>query len=288
MKNNRIFIPGSEWLYLKIYTGSTTADHLIINNIYNIVNLMEKKSISKKWFFIRYQDPYFHLRVRFLLNDPLNIGYVLNLFYKQFLPFIQSGEIWKLQVDTYNREIERYKQHLMEATETLFHIDSIYIIKLLKILYRFSDCENLRWLFSLVMIDMLLTDFEFSLKEKANILKELDESYKIEFGYNKFNAKQLNVLYRQYTPQIRKLVERSTKEYSQIYNLLDNRSKQMQIIALSIKDLDKRKELKELIFSYIHMMMNRMFRSRNRLCELLVYNFLHRHYISTLARNNQI
>ena len=286
-KNRRIFVPGSEWLYLKIYAGSTTADQLLVQNIYNVINIIVKNKICIKWFFIRYQDPDFHLRLRFLLNNPLDMGYVLNLFQQRLSAFIINGQIWRLQVDTYNRELERYKTHLIDITETLFYIDSIFTIKLLRLLGGFSDAENLRWGFSIKMIDMFLDDFTLGLEEKQKLLEQMDNSFKAEFGYDQFNAKQLNLLYRQYTPLIQKVMDKDEEEFKVIYSVLKQKSKQMKPVMERIRQLDRKNELNDLLFSYIHMMMNRWFRSKNRLCELLIYNFLNRYYISIIARNEK-
>jgi hypothetical protein len=43
-------------------------------------------------------------------------------------------------------------------------------------------------------------------------------------------------------------------------------------------------DLNDLITSYIHMMMNRSFRSRQRIHELVLYDFLYRYYKSVIAR----
>jgi hypothetical protein len=51
--------------------------------------------------------------------------------------------------------------------------------------------------------------------------------------------------------------------------------------------LEKDREimLDDLLGSYIHMMMNRMFRTRQRLMEMVLYDFLFRTYKSALAKN---
>ncbi|MDR2057706.1 MAG: hypothetical protein LBP83_05390 [Dysgonamonadaceae bacterium] len=43
-------------------------------------------------------------------------------------------------------------------------------------------------------------------------------------------------------------------------------------------------QLNNLLISYLHMMLNRLFRSKNRVHELILYDFLHRYYTSEMAK----
>ncbi|HBX51207.1 MAG: hypothetical protein A2275_06955 [Bacteroidetes bacterium RIFOXYA12_FULL_35_11] len=69
MQTSRYFIPGSEWLYYKIYCGPKTADTIIENVFLPVSSKLFENSLIKKWFFIRYSDSDLHLRFRILLND---------------------------------------------------------------------------------------------------------------------------------------------------------------------------------------------------------------------------
>ena len=60
--------------------------------------------------------------------------------------------------------------------------------------------------------------------------------------------------------------------------LLDQKEKQSKSIIEELKNsLDKR-VLENYMGSYAHMLMNRLFRSKNRLHEMVVYDLLYRHY----------
>ena len=60
----RKFIPGSQWLYFKIYTGVKTADEVLAHTIRPFL----RELYAERWidgsFFIRYNDPDFHIRLR--------------------------------------------------------------------------------------------------------------------------------------------------------------------------------------------------------------------------------
>lgn len=44
------------------------------------------------------------------------------------------------------------------------------------------------------------------------------------------------------------------------------------------------RKMEELLKSYLHMMLNRLFRSKNRKYELLIYDFMFRYYKAEIAR----
>lgn len=47
---NRTFIPGSEWVYFKLYTGTKTADMILINELHKYIRKMVEDDIIDKWF----------------------------------------------------------------------------------------------------------------------------------------------------------------------------------------------------------------------------------------------
>lgn len=73
----RKFIPGSQWLYFKIYTGVKTADEVLAHTIRPFL----RELYAERWidgsFFIRYNDPDFHIRLRLHIDrfeKPLSSG----------------------------------------------------------------------------------------------------------------------------------------------------------------------------------------------------------------------
>ena len=61
---SRRFPPGSEWLYAKLYTGIATADDVLLEVIAPLTQEALRRGAADKWFFIRYADPQWHLRLR--------------------------------------------------------------------------------------------------------------------------------------------------------------------------------------------------------------------------------
>src|SRR5690606_28834154 len=59
----RAFAPGSEWLYAKLYTGNATADHVLCA-VRPAIDAALGSGAADSWFFIRYADPDWHVRLR--------------------------------------------------------------------------------------------------------------------------------------------------------------------------------------------------------------------------------
>ena len=149
------FIIGDEWIYFKIYCGPKSADVVLTRVIKPItIDLLNQKAIDK-WFFIRYADPDLHIRLRFHITEQKHILQVIALLNKLIKPFINKNIIWKMQADTYIREIERYGLLTMELSETLFFYDSICTTEMLSLIEG-DEGEIIRWLFSIRSIDCLL------------------------------------------------------------------------------------------------------------------------------------
>ncbi|ELR73138.1 Lanthionine biosynthesis protein LanB [Fulvivirga imtechensis AK7] len=90
----RTFLPGSEWVYYKLYCGKNSANKVLTEYLQPLVRELKRKNLIKKWFFIRYADPEHHLRVRFLSNKAGNYE-ILQLFNRFMLSAIDNKLIWK-------------------------------------------------------------------------------------------------------------------------------------------------------------------------------------------------
>ena len=183
----RTFIPGSEWIYFKIYTGTKTADAILKNELYGHIQRLLENGVIDKWFFIRYSDPDFHLRLRLHLKEPWNFNCIFNRFFEIFNPIVDAGLVWNIQCDTYQREIERYGANSITLVEDFFFMDSESVIKLL---YQLNDenPEQHRWKLALALTDSFLSAFSFELSQRAELLNTMANIYKKEFGFTHHNV----------------------------------------------------------------------------------------------------
>lgn len=288
----RDFIVGSEWLYYKIYSGPKTADKILIEAIHPLVSKLKVENCIKKWFFIRYSDPEPHLRIRFLAKDVF-LPTLIKRSHESLKYWIENGLVWKVQIDTYSREIERYGQSTIEFSETFFYYDSESILAFLHVLNK-SKNEQLRWLYSLRHIDNLLDAFDYSLTEKLSLMNKLKTGFGEEFRMERSLKKQLDKKYRTKSKEILEFMyldsnEMTHQAYSDILFLLSNNYENKKTIAKNILKIERDNNLEveknQIISSYIHMSMNRLFKSKNRLNEMVCYDFLYRYYRSENAKS---
>jgi thiopeptide-type bacteriocin biosynthesis protein len=287
----RTFIPGENWIYFKLYTGYKTADTILSNTLPVIISQLNTQNILDKWFFIRYSDPKFHLRLRFCVNDTKNISTVISVFNQEIAPYIDGDLVWKVQIDTYQRELERYGATSMEYSESIFHFDSEAIQNILSVL-EYNENDQQRWLLSLKMLDALLIDFELDIDQKIALLTELSENFKKEMGFVKKGYRlQLDKKFRIHRKSIDEIMGASEKTSWAIplLEIIKQRSLNVKPVAMVLLQMEMNHMLEvslhSLLRSYIHMMINRLFRSRQRVYELVIYDMLERYYLSVKARN---
>ena len=273
----RNFYPGECWLYIKVYGGITTCDQLLVDVIYPTIISLKRTKVIVKWFFIRYSDPDFHLRIRVLLCGQEKINEALNAFNRRLLPMCRNRFLHKVSIDTYERELERYGVTTMDDTELFFDIDSQCICQLLKPLLNEGNGAE-RWRLAFVWVDTILDAFGLDPSQKWGLIKKMSDAYLKEFGFNEHNIKPLAKRYRHLSVTITQLMCRQSydKAYNQvIYNNL-----------LKISKLLKATDIEQLnLTSLLHMSMNRLFASQNRLNELVLYYCLERYYRKEVKRS---
>jgi thiopeptide-type bacteriocin biosynthesis protein len=291
MNIQRHFILGDNWLYFKIYTGFKTADLLLRDAIYPLSQQLKLQKLISHWFFVRYNDPDFHLRVRFYLPKTQTNGEIIQQIHNSLQEYFQNGMIWKIQYDTYNREIERYGKNTMELSEQIFCADSEMVVELLK-----NTTDNQRWLLSLRAIDELLTIFGYNIEKKAELLKILQENFAKEFKIEGKLVKQFSQNFRENRKEIEKIMTVNNEENILLLPVFSKSAKIQHYINKFLefeKDKKMQVSFNDLLSSYIHLMLNRFFRTQPRKHELVLYDYLYRYYNSEInklkyqEKNNQ-
>jgi thiopeptide-type bacteriocin biosynthesis protein len=277
----RTFIIGDEWFYCKLYTGKATSDIILIECIRPITSYLLKKRIIDKWFFIRYNDPEYHLRIRCHLHNKNLINKIIFMFNEKLNMYVNNESIWKVQIDTYQREIERYEERFMELSEKLFFIDSELILNLL---IHIKNNEELRWLAAFKLIDNLFKLFNCSIEKKLWLISYMSKSFIEEFQFTDNTCrKQLSRKYRDNSQKIKDVIQdrgELNTILTPIYYKYAHYIQQLKTEIQTSKLLEY-SELHRQISSYIHMLMNRLFRDQQRVYELVIYDLMWRYYHST-------
>jgi thiopeptide-type bacteriocin biosynthesis protein len=192
----RNFCLGSEWLYYKIYTGVKTTDLILLEKLQPVILQLKKRKIIQQWFFIRYKDSDEHFRIRFLIQNTNDLSKVINAFYGVMNQLLQDNLVWKIQTDTYKRELERYGEKIIEYSEFLFWKDSEMMLEYLALKKTFPK-QEMALFFSFAAIDSFLNSFSLSNLHKCNLMDSLQHSFKKEFKADKILKKELDKKYRE-------------------------------------------------------------------------------------------
>lgn len=282
--SKRTFTIGEEWLYFKIYCGESTADNVLTENISPAITELLSNGHIQKWFFIRYADPDFHLRIRFKLSKNEYCANIIQTINSYLKAKVNSNIVYKIQLDTYKRELERYGDNTIDLSESIFYFDSQACLQLINLLNG-DEKENIKWLWALRAIDELLNNFGLTLQEKHTLMKLSRDAFNKEMKIDKAIKEKINAKHRTYKAAINEILNNNiydTNKYKSIIDIIDQRSKSIQSIAEEIISIKEGKNLMvnwtQLLCSYIHMTCNRLITSKARVYEMVIYDFMYKYY----------
>lgn len=126
-------LPGSEWLFAKLYGSEEEIETFLVRNLALFAEHLNQEIGLLGWFFIRYNDPEKHIRFRLHLRSPEQLSKALDLFKEACSSWMEGGLIKNVVLSSYEREVERYGgAHLIEAAEAVFCADTEATLYLLR------------------------------------------------------------------------------------------------------------------------------------------------------------
>jgi class I lanthipeptide synthase len=289
----RRFPPGSEWLYAKLYTGAGTADRILKHLVGPLVRSSLASGAADTWFFVRYADPDWHLRVR-LHGEPERLhAEVLRGLEAAAAPFLESGQLWRLQLDTYEREVERYGgDRAIELAEQVFAADSEAVLGALGPLSGDAGLD-LRWRLAICGMELLFEDFGLTLEEKRSVTSRAREGFGREFGIDGDFRGELSRRYRAERARLEALLDPAHEPPPDLAAGLDalrRRSVQLAPVVAELRRVDEAGYLsatiRDIAMAHAHMHVNRLLRSAHRAHELVLYELLGRTYSSQAGRQS--
>jgi thiopeptide-type bacteriocin biosynthesis protein len=283
----RNFIIGEEWLYYKIYCGSYSADTILIETVNPIVDELKKRKLVDYWFFIRYNDPKNHLRLRFHLNNVEVIQEVIQIMTSHFSKLIKEEMAYEINVGTYTREIERYGSNIIIEAEKIFYYQSQRTLRVISETIAQND-EIVRIFTALKNIDDLLGYFKISLSDRQIYVEGQCASFKDEYALKKDSIKKMGELYAKYRFDIFSLLnlKQEPKYLEGLFEILNVSDEEMRCVKKIRMKLKKDKAIAplNLINSLVHMDVNRLFRSKQTQYEMLCYDFMNKYYKTLIAK----
>lgn len=286
----RTFSPGSEWLYYKLYAGSASVDPLLTELVQPMAHQALADGLCDAWFFIRYGDPDWHLRVRFH-GSPGSLAALRDRLDAELRPVMDRGDLRTVVIDTYQRELERYGGDAgMDLCEALFYRDSEAVADLLRA-YQGDAGGDARWRFGLLGMHLLLVDLGMDLDERIAAMDPLRAGFGAEHNVGVHFEKQLGARFRKERKALEDLLAGKLdgdEVLASGVSVLRERSARIAPIAAELRARclsgATAMSVADLAGSLLHMYANRIVADAARAHELVLYDFLLRLYQSEKAR----
>ncbi|MBO3101301.1 lantibiotic dehydratase [Cellulomonas fengjieae] len=278
----RRFPPGSGWLYVKLYTGTIGDDVVLRDLVRPVVRDAMAAQEAVRWFFVRYGDPEWHLRLR-LQGDPVRLLHgVLPRVLEAAAPHLASGLIWRAQVDTYEREVVRYGgARGIDLAEQVFAADSDAVLDLL-------DLPQDRWRACVQGFDALLRDAGLGLSARHRLVRDRRADALSAHGAPDALARRLGALYRRERPLVDRLLDGPDSADEAACAIFARRSETVRPLLAELGAVVAPNDVPGVLSSLLHMHANRLLGADVRRQELVVLDFLHRSYASRTARGIEL
>jgi thiopeptide-type bacteriocin biosynthesis protein len=281
---NRNFHCGSEWLYSKVFVGRADADRLLSDCIAPLIAGLRRDGLISRWFFVRFAQPAWHVRLRFQGEQQGLIREVLPRLQAALADAIDRQAVWRTQIDVYEREVERYGgPEGITLAEEIFEIDSDCVLDILSI----GDEVAERWKVCLWSFDDLLADMGFDLGQRMEIAESGRDGLIRQLGAGRAFERRQSTIFRSH----RRALEGRTESavLSGVNSILSNRSRKLQSVFRRLAVLREQGQLihplAALSHSYLHMHANRLLRHATTADEAMIQDCLARLYRSRLARS---
>ncbi|MEL6589792.1 MAG: lantibiotic dehydratase [Bacteroidota bacterium] len=277
---------GQSWAYFRVYCGVKTSDRILLEVVQPLVQHFQSTGALERWFFIRYRDKDDHLRIRFCSAEVAHLQQIELAFAQRLQVFERSGLVWKVEKGTYFPEINRYGRNNMLRSEKMFSAESDHMLRLIGQLQQYEN-PLLRHFYGAKFIDLFLDAAGFQLKEKEQLLEQLQLIFEGEYNA-KSARRQITKKYQDNAELIHEVLSGSNPLYGPLDEILGAYIRSIQVYCDEIAELNQTKQLETdfegLIATYIHMFLNRLLPSFQRKNEFILYRFMYNYYRSRSAQ----
>lgn len=278
--SERVLSLGGFCTYLKIYADDRACDRIVHAIVDEIAKHAKKLGIVR-WHFLHFADPEPHLRVRFF-RDRRGSDAIIRRIDNVLRPYLESGRVWKVQQDTYQRELERYGGTFgIELAERIFDADSDFAIAALD---GVTLTDDWRIGVAAVSIARTLDDFGLSLGEQIAWIKDRCDGYTKELGLAESFRKVVCNWRTAYGATLRSVLD-GTHDERQLLDALDMRSSLFARVATKLSTSTLASRRNELLASYTHLGCARIFTEDLRIREAQALEVLRREFETRMHRN---
>lgn len=281
----RRFPPGSSWLYAKLYGGVSSADRTLREIVAPLCRHAMDGGIATRWFFLRFADPNPHLRLR-LEGDQVALWTLVPALHHLAAPLMSDGALWRIALDTYDREVERYGGASgISLCEDVFWRDSEATLAILGSIEGDEGAET-RWWMALRSVDELLDALGFAAEQRVRLYREGRDHLFAEHRLDAAFRKAVGARYKDHRPWLDELFREGGehRERTRVaVEALGRRNRALVDVGARLRDLESSAELStplaRVALSLTHMTCNRLFHASQRAQEMLIYEYLRRHHL---------
>lgn len=280
VKTKRNFFPADNWVYFKIYFGLKSYIQFIKNVLPFI---FEKYSVDNNIFYLPYNDPEFHLRLRINIESSSKNINVINDVLNDIKEIGADLGVSKVVIDTYKREVERYGNDTISMAERIFSIDSEFLCNNFDFIYNnhrpYLPCM------AGTLINSILEAFEYTFEDKRILIDYIYKQYCNEFNVTEKSQTYFN---------ISDVLQKNKKIILTYFDNFENGHvtesikflNSLNIFKQNIniewnQNVEKFKTIKaknDFVKSIIHMLCIRVFLQYPRQNELITYSILREYY----------
>ncbi|MGO9708675.1 MAG: lantibiotic dehydratase [Polyangiaceae bacterium] len=285
----RILLPGSEWLSTRIHLAATTFDELLADLVGPLVKLARESRAIDGWFFVPIASDEPHLRLRLHgAAGALHAG-VLPELQEAVAKCVGDGRVARFEIDTYQREIERYGgPEGIALAERQFTIDSDAALELLRASASAGEAHG-RYRLVLLAHDAFLDDLGFDLETKLTVARRFRDGYRREMSVTTEQERQIGQRFRDERTSLESILAREpTSPLAFASRILERRSTALTTWAREVREAEARGGLDVPIHtiapSWLHMSAGRLVPAMLRQQELVVFEMLVRLYEAACMR----
>lgn len=261
---------GDECVYFKVFLNSSGFDEFLGTELVMLLKKLEKKNLVKYWFFLKYNDPSPHLRIRLFLRKKEFWGEVirdLKLFQKNLYA---QNKIWNFQLETYKRDFDGHELDHWRSFDVYSSQDSKRALDLLENL-SFKKWSEDQKLFYMVLLAHTLLDLCFpELEMKIEVTRRSKTAYRtMGFQGSRETENKYGEFWRNHKALVIDSIHRGKAK---------NLSEHFETYSKSLKPLFKKKQSVSLQ-RWIHLALNRTKTNITYAEEDQIYKFLYKAYM---------
>lgn len=252
----------STCLYLQLYCTTYSTDSVF--ETFKNSKVLSSPMIDR-WYFIRFNIPQDHIRLRIFIKDLEQVSEVQKLVKENIFKLSSQKIIYDISQNTYRPEYKRYGEKSFELCEKLFSIESMFWLKLFQLEQKSID--------------------KISYGILKNYCAHLGVDLKVIAKQTNYYSNEFNILNNKL--DYNNLIETFNNLNEQETNLLEEFKEVTYTILKALESFNNTKVYDRMATSIIHMLFNRYYTENQRVYEALHLKLLHKELIRKLYSKKQ-